>query len=244
MSRWLVHTLFLVSLVAYATPVEAQSANVTGEWKIYLRTPKGNFTITATIKQEGEKLTGLAMGENKRLSADLTGTIHGEDVRAVCTVPIDNNRVQMTLTGKVDGDSVKGKIDFGGIAGGDWSAKRLTESGIAGTNKEPANRAQSGEKIDLSGTWSFEVETETGITYPICTFKQEGETLAGQCKVASGEALLTGTIKDNEIKFSYMVQAQGAEVVITYTGIIEKNLMEGTSRLGETRLGTWVARRE
>jgi hypothetical protein len=236
--------LFLLSLVAHALPIPAQSTNLTGEWEVYLRTPKGDYTMTATMKQEGEKLSGLAWGANKVRSAQLTGTIQGDQVKAVCTVGIDNLLIQVTLTGKVDGNSIKGKADFGGVAGGDWSAKRLTDSAMAGTNKAPVKTGQSGEEIDVSGAWSFEIETETGFSYPICTFKQEGETLAGQCKVASGEAPLAGTIKDNEIKFSYKVQAQDTEVVITYTGTIEKNLMEGISQLGETRLGTWIGRRQ
>jgi hypothetical protein len=245
MERWLTVALSLLSMIAYAAASMAQSPDLTGEWEVHLRTPRGDYTITAMIKQEGEKLSGEALGQNKVNRASLTGTIKGKDVKAVCTILLDgNNRVQITLTGKVEGDSVTGKADFGGFANGDWNAKRLPETASTGTRKAPAATTPSAEKIDLSGVWSFEVETETGITYPICTFKQEGETLTGQCKVTSGEAPLTGTLGDNEIKFAYKVLSQGTEVVITYTGTVEKNLMEGTSWLGETRLGTWKAWRQ
>src|ERR1044072_3119414 len=134
MNRWIAHKVLLVSLITYTGGCAPQTANLTGEWEVHLRTPKGDYTMTTSIKQEGEKLNGLAWGERKLLSAKLTGTIQGDVVEGVCTVPIDNNLVQLTFSGKVSGDSIKGIVCFGGVAGGDWSAKRLTESALAGTN--------------------------------------------------------------------------------------------------------------
>jgi hypothetical protein len=244
MYRSMTRTLFLLSLVAYAVPAAAQSLNLSGEWVINLKTPRGNLTLTATIKQEGERISGQAVGMNLVKTVQLEGTIQDQDVKVVCIVPIDNNFVQISLTGKVDGDSISGKADFAGVTAGDWSAKRLVEGSRAGTAKLPINDAQSGHIIDVSGTWRVRVETETGFSYPICTFKQEGETLTGQCKTTFDEAPLVGIVKDNKIKFWYKVQTQDDEVIITYSGRIEKDLLEGTGRFGETRLGTWTARRQ
>ncbi len=244
MNRWLTIIFSLAALFTAAAPVAAQAINLTGDWEIILKTPQGDFPVKVTIKQEGEKLSGLARGPLGVRSAPVQGTIQGREVKAGCLIRMDNNDIQITLTGEVDGDSIKGKADFGGFAEGVWTAKRLSGDAIAGTSKAPVNDAPSGEKIDVSGAWSFEVETASGSSHPTFTFKQEGETLTGQFKGAFGEAPLTGTVKGNEITFSFKVQSQNGEVTVTYTGTVEKNLMKGAAQFGELVSGAWTAKRQ
>jgi hypothetical protein len=107
-----------------------------------------------------------------------------------------------------------------------------------------ADKAPASEVADVSGEWVFEVETDAGSSSPMVTFKQEGGKLTGQFKGAFGEAPLTGTVKGAEISFSFKVQAQGAEVTVTYTGTIEKSLMKGRVQTGDLHSGAWSATRQ
>ncbi len=237
-------TLSLAASLAAAVPVAAQSVNLTGDWAVTLRTPKGELNIKTTIKQEGEKLSGMAIGPLGVISEPVQGTIKGTTVKVSSTINDGGNIIPITLTGEVDGDSIKGKADFGGVYEGDWTAQRFAGKASAETNEAPVSSAPSDGKVDVSGTWIFEVESSAGSSSPTFIFKQEGETLTGQFKGAFSEAPLAGTIKGNEIKFSFKVQAQGTEVTVTYIGTIEKNLMKGSLQLGNLDSGTWTAKRK
>ena len=139
----------------------------------------------------------------------------------------------ITLTGAIDGSSMKGNADFGGMASGDFSAKRAADAG-----------ATAPSSTNVTGAWAMQVETPNGPGSPTFTFKQEGEKLSGQYKGVFGEAPVNGTVKDNKIEFSIKVEAQGQAMTVTYSGTIEKDgTMKGTVSLGEAS-GTWTGKRQ
>lgn len=244
MNRWPTIVFSLATLLAAAAPVAAQAINLTGDWEVVVKTPRGDLPVKVTLKQEGEKLSGLATGLRGVRSVPVQGTIQGKEVKLGCLYNTDNNVIPVTLTGEAEGDSIKGKADFGGFGEGAWTAKRLPEDGLTGTSKATVNDAPAGEKIVVSGAWSFEVETASGTSHPTFTFTQEGETLTGQFTGAFGEAPLSGTIKGNQISFSFKIQSQQGEVTVTYTGIVEKDSMKGAVKFGELDSGAWTARRQ
>ncbi len=96
------------------------------------------------------------------------------------------------------------------------------------------------DKIDVTGTWVFQVETSAGSGSPTITFKQQGETLTGKYSGQLGEAELKGTVKGNQIQFSF---DPGVGVVL-YTGTIENGTMKGKVELGDQATGTWTAKRK
>ena len=97
------------------------------------------------------------------------------------------------------------------------------------------------EKTDVTGTWAFEVEIAGNQGTPTFTFKQAGEKLTGKYQGQFGEANLTGSVKGNEIKFSFEMEG-GRKVV--YTGTIEKDTMKGKADYPEVGSGTWTAKRK
>jgi hypothetical protein len=105
--------------------------------------------------------------------------------------------------------------------------------------------AQS-SKLDVTGKWTFTVQTDAGTGTPTVTLKQEGEKLTGHYSSQNlGEADLTGTVKGQEIKFTFNADAQGTALTVTYTGTIEsKDSMKGTVDLGGLAQGTFTAKRE
>jgi hypothetical protein len=239
MTRWFSFTLSVCWLLAAATLAAAQTVNMAGDWEVVLKTPKGDVPGKATLKQDGEKLSGVVKGKLGVRSMPIEGTIQGRALKLFLTLRDSNSDIPVTLTGEVEGDVAKGRADFGGITEGSWTAKRLAEATPAMADKAPAS-----EVADVSGEWVFEVETDAGSSSPMATFKQEGGKLTGQFKGAFGEAPLTGTVKGAEISFSFKVQAQGAEVTVTYTGTIEKSLMKGRVQTGDLHSGAWSATRQ
>lgn len=94
-------------------------------------------------------------------------------------------------------------------------------------------RAQT---ADVSGDWTFQVETAMGSGSPAITFKQDGEKLTGTYDGTLGKADFTGTIKGAAITFSFEVSAQGQAIDVTYTGTVDKNTMKGSVNMAGGQL--------
>jgi len=109
----------------------------------------------------------------------------------------------------------------------------------------PAVRAGQA-KVDLTGKWLFDVQTDAGNGTPTVTLKQDGETLTGHYSSATlGEADLKGTVKGDDVKFSFNADAQGTTIVVTYTGKLDgKTSMKGTVDLGGFAQGTFTAKKQ
>ena len=114
---------------------------------------------------------------------------------------------------------------------------------MTGLASAPA-RAQS--KIDVTGTWAFEVQTEAGTGTPQVTFKQDGETLTGHYSSAVlGEAELAGTIKGSAIEFTVAANVQGNSLAVTFTGTVDDaNSMKGKVSFAGLGEGTFTGKRK
>lgn len=107
-----------------------------------------------------------------------------------------------------------------------------------------APAAQAGDaRLDVTGTWAFQVETSGGSGTPTMTLKQDGEKLTGHYSGQLGEAPLTGTVKGNAVEFTIDVKLDNNTVQVVYTGTAEKDSMKGTVKLGDFD-GTFTAKRK
>jgi hypothetical protein len=228
----------LVLLVASLTPFAGQAPNVIGSWDIMIDSPQGQNKAVLVIKKDGDKLSGTlkgARGERPLESISVTGT----EITFTMKANIQGQDMIFTYKGKAEKDSMKGNADFGGFAEGTWSAVPHKEDA---TGPVPAPTTGA---TNITGTWSFTVETSAGSGSPTFTFKQEGENLAGTYKGQFGEAPLNGTVKGADVKFTIKVNAQGQDLTITYSGKIEgKDSMKGTANYGDLGEGTWTAKRQ
>ncbi len=90
----------------------------------------------------------------------------------------------------------------------------------------------------VTGAWSFEVDLGTGGGDVSFVFRQDGEQLTGLYRGAYGSAEVIGTVRDDDIAFSFEVE--GGRV--PYLGKIRGRTMEGTCDYGEVAgAGTWEA---
>jgi len=101
-------------------------------------------------------------------------------------------------------------------------------------------------KLNITGKWVFEVQTDAGTGTPTVTFKQDGEKLTGHYSSATlGEADLTGTVKGSEVNFNFMADLQGNAVPVTYKATIDSpTTMKGTIDIGGLAGGTFTGKKK
>jgi hypothetical protein len=98
---------------------------------------------------------------------------------------------------------------------------------------------------DISGKWTFQVDTDAGSGSPTFVFKQTGEKLTGTYSGLFGTAELTGTVKGDDIEFSFEAGTPDQKAKIVYKGKIESaSKMKGTADLGGMGSGTWTGTKQ
>jgi hypothetical protein len=122
-------SLVLILVAALALPArpvaigQDKPADVAGTWNISLDIGGNTATPSVTFKQDGETLTGTyhsqMLGEQK-----ITGTIKGNDITFGFTASFDGNAVKVTYSGTVEKTTMKGKVTFGDMGEGAFSAKK------------------------------------------------------------------------------------------------------------------------
>lgn len=95
---------------------------------------------------------------------------------------------------------------------------------------------------DVSGAWTFTVQTDQGGGSPSFTFKQTGEKLTGTYSGLFGTAEIAGTVKGDDIQFSFNVKTGELQGKIEYKGKIESaSKMKGEVEFTSLGKGTWTA---
>jgi hypothetical protein len=96
---------------------------------------------------------------------------------------------------------------------------------------------------DISGAWEFTVETAQGSGNPSFEFKQDGEKLSGSYSGRFGTAPLSGTVKGNDVEFTFAIPDVDGK--IRYKGTLEgSNRMKGTVEYGDVANGTFTAKKK
>ena len=108
---------------AGATKPAGTPGGASGEWDLTFKTPKGDVQATATINQDGGKLSGTLssqMGE-----APVTGTVVGTSLRVMSNVITPRGTLPLTMKGDIVGDAIaNGKAKLKGVGKMKWTAKR------------------------------------------------------------------------------------------------------------------------
>src|SRR5262245_2056783 len=110
----------LIGLLPLAAAPSAQSG-LNGDWAMTFQTPMGSLDASATMKVDGDKLSGTMRGEAGEVP--FTGTVKGATFTISFEVQTPNGNISITMNGEQKGDEMKGTFDFG-QGTGDWSAKR------------------------------------------------------------------------------------------------------------------------
>jgi hypothetical protein len=107
---------------AAAKPAGAPGG-ASGEWDLTFKTPKGDVPATATINQDGGKLSGTLssqMGEGP-----VTGTLEGTSLRVTSNVITPRGTLPVKMKGNIEGNAIaNGKAKIKGIGTMKFTAKK------------------------------------------------------------------------------------------------------------------------
>jgi hypothetical protein len=127
-----VKILALAALVGFvaANALADDKADATGTWKWTRKTPDGQEQeISATLKQDGEKLTGSVMSPLGEVEIK-EGKVKDGEISFQISFQRDGNDITVKFSGKLQGDKIKGKVEIGGgdmKRTMDWEPKRVKE---------------------------------------------------------------------------------------------------------------------
>ena len=243
-------SLVLAALLT-AVPSFAQT-NVAGDWNFTMVSPQGTSTVKATLKQDGEKVSGALKNERGELPLD--GTLTGDELKVSFTVQFQGQSLPITLTGKVDGPAIAGKADYGGFAEGDFTAKRA-EATTATTTTEttapaPTSSAATTEPATTTsaaaaaGKWDITLKTPGGEFPATATLTDEGGKLAGTFGSQMGEAPVTGTLEGKALKLTMVAKTPQGELTVLLSGDVDgDSIVNGKAEVPGMGQMEWTAKR-
>ena len=123
-------TLVMGLSTVAARAADDKKADATGNWTWKQTRQNNEVTITLTLKQDGEKVTGkLKAGNNETDIKDGKIDKDGNVSFAVTRKGRNDQETTTKYTGKLEGDTIKGKQEREGGNGQarDWEAKRSKE---------------------------------------------------------------------------------------------------------------------
>ena len=110
----------LALAVGLVSPAWAQ-ADMSGGWALTFQGPQGPVEAAATIKQDGEKITGTLTGPQGE--APLTGSIKEKAFTFMLAIQTQQGEMSIKIAGEVNGDALAGTFDFG-QGSGEFTGKR------------------------------------------------------------------------------------------------------------------------
>lgn len=84
---------------------------------------------------------------------------------------------------------------------------------------------------DISGTWNVTIEIQGNTGTPTFVLKQDGEKLTGTYSGMLGEAPITGTIKGDQVEWSFDVKSDQVSGKVTYRGTVS-----GAKKIGRAHV--------
>src|SRR5829696_8005543 len=222
--------LFVLALFV-AAPVFAQTPAITGDWDVTINSPQGANTSHVTFTQDGEKVTGLFKSANGELP--FTGTLTGSDLKMAFSVNVQGMALDITLSGKVEGETIAGKADFGGMAEGDWSAKRAVTT-TASTTASPPSTTTTTTTTDTTtttstttaagfgGKWDVMLKTPAGDFPANATITDDGSgNLKGTFGSQMGEVEVAGTAAGKALKIEMTAVTPQGPMKVVLTGDLQ-----------------------
>jgi len=94
----------------------------------------------------------------------------------------------------------------------------------------------------VAGDWDAVFNTPGGAQPLKLILKVDGEKLTGTAKRSRGDVALAGTIKGDDIMFSYTIEYNGNAVTLTFTGKVKGDSMSGTVSFNDSASDEWSAK--
>lgn len=235
-----------IATVAFlALPIFGSAqTDVTGTWIVSVSTPQGKLDFETTIKQAGEKVTGVL--NSPMGSADFVGTLVKDDLAINYSASVQGQTIEIKMTGLVQGETISGMIDLGGLMQAEWNAKRkpaesVTSGGAAAapvTGTPPAGGPGS-----VSGKWNISVQMGPNPLAMTGVLSQNGEAVTGTISTPLGDLPVTGTMIGTTLNLEFTAQMPQGEMRVTMNGQLGASGLSGKSSIAGLGESDWSATR-
>jgi hypothetical protein len=98
-------------------------------------------------------------------------------------------------------------------------------------------------QVNATGEWAVTFTAPSGPMELVMYIDQQGTKLSGRLTSDTGEYPLRGTLEGNQITISWSLPDRGALLLITFTGKLDGDSIEGTAKLGTLGEGPMSAER-
>jgi hypothetical protein len=235
-----------LALALFATAPSASAQDISGAWDVTLITPQGENSIEATLKQDGEAISGQITSPLG--TVDIAGTLVKNALNVGFAVPVQGSVFEVKMTGKVEGDLITGTADFGGMGEAPWTAKRkpvAAATTVADAAASPADRTSSARPGDLTGKWDMVLSIDGVGDLPMTgTFTVQGEKLTGTLSGPQGELPVTGTMLGRTIRLEFTAPTPNGEIPVTMDGELgADDGLAGKASLGSFGEAPWSGKR-
>jgi len=238
-------SLVLAALLL-AVPSFAQTT-VAGDWDLTIQSPTGTRTVPLTLKQEGEKVTGMFKGPQGELP--VAGTLVGDELKFAFAIPIQGQSLDISMTGKVAAEGVTGTAQFGGFGEGPFTMKR-PEKTAASTTTDTATTTTAGAAgttttvLGAAGKWEVTLKTPGGDFPATANFTEEAGKLTGTFGSQMGEAPVTGTVEGKALKLTMVAKTPQGDLTIEMSGDIDGDtIVNGKAEIAGMGQMEWTAKR-
>jgi len=237
-------SLVLAALL-FAAPAFAQTS-VAGDWNLTIQSPTGTRTVPLTLKQDGEKITGMFKGPQGELPVE--GTLVGTELKFAFAIPIQGQSLDISMTGKVEDEAVNGTAQFGGFGEGPFSMKRpdkTVEAAIPTTTAPPpADPAAAPAGFGAAGKWDVTIKTPGGDFPATANFAEEGGKLTGTFGSQMGEVPVTGTIDGKALKLTMIAKTPQGDLTVELSGDVDGDaIVNGKAEIVGMGQMEWTAKR-
>lgn len=94
----------------------------------------------------------------------------------------------------------------------------------------PAASAQT--TVNVAGEWNATMNTPGGARTFKVVFVQQGDSLSGTVRRATGDVPLQGKVKGNDVTFQYTIDYGGNALTLVVSTIVAGDTMKGSIDLG------------
>ena len=227
--------------LSIAAPSSAQTAaTVSGRWTASFVTAERTYPATIELKQDGQTISGNLVTEAKE---KVTGSVEGSAISfRFQTLDPGGSGGLLSIGVKctLDKDALTGDFTVDDGPGGTFSGQRA-----AAASQTSGAKADASAKGDLTGSWTLAVDFGSISATPSVVFKQDGESLTGEYTSQQyGSYPLKGTVKGNQLQFTFTMTIEGNAIDVAYSGTVDKDSIKGSVNYGGVGDGTFTGTRK
>ena len=235
-------SLALATVLVGALAGTAYAQSIDGVWEVSLDTPQGVTTIDATIKQQGETVTGQVTSPLG--SVEFKGTFVNDALTIAYAVPVQGQTIDITMNGKRTGDTMAGMVNFGGLGEAPWTAKRKPAETAGAPAAAAAPAAPAGVGGPASGKWDIVLVMGPAGEFPMTAdFAQAGEKVTGTITSQMGSIPVTGSMVGDALKLEFVAPTPSGDLAITMTGTLGPEGFTGKTTVPGLGDAEWTGKR-